>query len=55
MARHQKQRKVDYPMGSVSCATMRPEDLIPSFVYELETRRRQKTIRRSQMAELRAI
>lgn len=34
MARYQKQR-IDYPMGSVSVATMRPEDLIPSFTYEL--------------------
>ena len=30
-------------MGSVSCATMRPEDLIPAFVYELAN---QKPLRR---------
>ncbi len=35
MARYQKQR-IQYPMGSVSCATMREEDLIPSFCSELE-------------------
>jgi hypothetical protein len=35
MARYQKQR-TDYPMGSVSCATMREEDLIPAFLSELE-------------------
>ena len=39
MARYQAQRtKIDYPMGSVSYATMRPEDLIPAFTSELEYR-----------------
>lgn len=37
MARYQKQRKrQNYPIGSVSCGTMRPEDLIPTFVSELD-------------------
>lgn len=54
MARYQKQRN-DYPMGSVYCATMRNEDLIPSFVYELETRIRQRTARKGHSALVREI
>jgi hypothetical protein len=46
----------DFPMGSVlSCSTMRIEDLIPSFVFELTARRRRKTLKRSQAKELRDI
>lgn len=37
MARYQKQRNV-YPIGSVSCATMRNEDLIPTFLDQLAYR-----------------
>jgi hypothetical protein len=48
-------QRTQYPMGSVSCATMRVEDLIPTFVYELQTRRRQRTLRKSQSADLREI
>ena len=29
-------KRVDYPMGSVSCDTMREEDLIPEFLYQLD-------------------
>jgi hypothetical protein len=35
--------KIDYPMGTVSHATMRAEDLIPAFCGELEDRARLKT------------
>jgi hypothetical protein len=48
-------RKNDYPMGSVSHATMRPEDLIPTFTSELTWRRSHGTLQRKQRAELRAI
>ena len=51
MARYQKQ-PIDYPIGSVSCATMRSEDLIPTFTYELDTHRRQHTLKRHHMARL---
>lgn len=54
MARYQKQR-TSYPIGSVSCGTMRPEDLIPTFVSELQWRRRHKTLRRHHASELRNI
>ncbi len=43
MARYQRRRK-SYPMGSVSCATMREEDLIPTFCYELQSLARQTGI-----------
>ena len=33
-------KRIDYPMGSVSSATMRPEDLIPTFAAELVWRAR---------------
>ena len=31
-------RSTEYPMGSVSHGTTRPEDLIPTFLRELEYR-----------------
>jgi hypothetical protein len=31
-----KRRRREYPIGSISHATMRPEDLIPTFLVELE-------------------
>jgi hypothetical protein len=37
-------RTANYPMGSVSCATMREEDLIPTFCYELQGLARQTGI-----------
>ena len=37
-------RTANYPMGSVSCATMREEDLIPTFCYELQQLARQTGI-----------
>ena len=37
-------RTANYPMGSVSCATMREEDLIPAFCYELQGLARQTGI-----------
>lgn len=43
MARYQQQRKVDYPMGSVSSGTMRNEDLIPTFCAELDWRAQHDT------------
>jgi hypothetical protein len=35
MVRYQKQRN-EYPIGSLSHGTMREEDLIPDFVYDLK-------------------
>jgi hypothetical protein len=46
---------VTHPIGSVSCATMRPEDLIPAFVYELQTYRRRRQLKAGLGQELRAI
>jgi len=43
MARHQKQR-TQYPMGTVSSGTMREEDLIPDFCYQLSQLARQSGI-----------
>ena len=37
-------RTANYPIGSVSCATMREEDLIPTFCYELQQLARQTGI-----------
>jgi hypothetical protein len=37
-------RTANYPMGSVSCATMREEDLIPTFCCELQGLARQTGI-----------
>ena len=37
-------RTANYPMGSISCATMREEDLIPTFCYELQGLARQTGI-----------
>ena len=37
-------RTANYPIGSVSCATMREEDLIPTFCYELQGLARQTGI-----------
>lgn len=48
MARYQNS---DYPMGSVSEGTMRPEDLIPAFTSELEYRLRHASMPRKQRAE----
>jgi len=43
MARYQKQR-TQYPMGTVSSGTMREEDLIPDFCYQLSQLARQSGI-----------
>ena len=43
MARYQKQR-TQYPMGTVSSGTMRAEDLIPDFCYQLSQLARQSGI-----------
>lgn len=37
-------RRVEYPMGSVSCGTMREEDLIPEFCYQLKSLAKQTGI-----------
>lgn len=39
-------------IGSVSCATMREEDLIPAFVYELESQRPLKREHRRKLREI---
>jgi len=39
-------------LGSVSCATMRPEDLIPTFVYELRNQRPCKRAHRALLREI---
>lgn len=51
MARYQKQRR-QYPIGSVSCGTMREEDLIPDFLQELRQHKGEATFRRSHHAGL---
>ena len=48
MARYQQQR---YPIGSVSCGTMREEDLIPDFVWELNNQLRTQRVSRTQRKE----
>lgn len=37
-------KKTSYPIGSVSCATMREEDLIPEFTFTLKSMARNKSI-----------
>ncbi len=35
MSSKQTAKRIDYPMGSISSGTMRPEDLIPTFCANL--------------------
>ncbi len=50
-----KRKHINYPMGSVSTCTMRPEDLIPSFVYEIETHLRRGDAIKGHYALIRGI
>jgi hypothetical protein len=44
-----------YPIGSVSHGTMRPEDLIPDFVYELRSQARRRNLRSKHLQLCRSI
>lgn len=41
-------KRINYPIGSVSSGTMRPEDLIPDFMWELKARAAEPGVPRKQ-------